>query len=143
MGTSPLELHVETNREDDGRWIADAVELPGVMAYGKTEDEALAKAKVLALQVVTDRLERGEDPLTGHEQAKAFSSAGFSGLGFTAGLLASLLAFWQPSAASAGPRSAASRRVVHTSCLNAQGGRISPSRFTTRSGPRCWRESEE
>lgn len=83
MGTFRLEFHVEIDREDDGRWIADVVELAGVMAYGKTEDEALAKVKVLALQVVTDRLERGEDPLTGHEQQEVFSSAGFSGLGFT------------------------------------------------------------
>jgi predicted RNase H-like HicB family nuclease len=83
MGTFRLELHVEIEREDDGRWIADVVELAGVMAYGKTEDEALAKVKVLALQVVTDRLERGEDPLTGYEQQEGFSSAGFSGLGFT------------------------------------------------------------
>jgi predicted RNase H-like HicB family nuclease len=83
MGTFRLDLHVEIDREDDGRWIADVVELPGVMAYGKTEDEALAKGKVLALQVVTDRLALGEDPLTGHPQQDAFSSAGFSGLGFT------------------------------------------------------------
>ncbi|HVR70982.1 MAG TPA: hypothetical protein VMT87_09065 [Vicinamibacteria bacterium] len=56
---------MEIDREDDGRWFADVVDLPGVMAYGATHSEALAKAKVLALEVVTDRLARNEDPLTG------------------------------------------------------------------------------
>ena len=61
-----LELHIETEREDDGRWIAEILELAGVMAYGQSVDEALATVKVYALQVVTDRLSNGEDPLTGH-----------------------------------------------------------------------------
>lgn len=64
MGPVTLTLHVEIDREDDGRWIADVTEI-GVLAYGKTEDEAMARAKVLAFQVVTDRLSQGEDPLTG------------------------------------------------------------------------------
>lgn len=60
-----LALRVEIDREDDGRWFADVVDLPGVMAYGATHAEALAKAKLLALEVITDRLSRNEDPLTG------------------------------------------------------------------------------
>jgi predicted RNase H-like HicB family nuclease len=55
-----LKLSVEIEREADGRWIADVVELPGVMAYGATADEARAKAQALALRVVADRLEHGE-----------------------------------------------------------------------------------
>ena len=46
--------------EDDGRWIAEVVALAGVMAYGSTREEALAKAEVLALRVLADRLEHGE-----------------------------------------------------------------------------------
>ena len=61
-GRAPLEVTVEIDREVDGRWIADAADIPGVMAYGKTQEEAVAKVKILALQVVTDRLEHGEDP---------------------------------------------------------------------------------
>jgi predicted RNase H-like HicB family nuclease len=51
---------VEIEREDDGRWIAEVVALPGVMAYGPTREDALAKAEVLALRVLADRLEHGE-----------------------------------------------------------------------------------
>lgn len=51
---------VEIEREDDGRWIAEVVALPGVMAYGSTREEALAKVEVLALRVLADRLEHGE-----------------------------------------------------------------------------------
>jgi len=51
---------VELEREDDGRWIAEVVALPGVLAYGTTREEALAKAEVLALRVLADRLEHGE-----------------------------------------------------------------------------------
>lgn len=51
---------VETEQEDDGRWIAEVVELPGVLAYGKTNEEARAKVQALALRVVAERLEHGE-----------------------------------------------------------------------------------
>ena len=51
---------VELEREADGRWIAEVVALPGVMAYGDTREEALARAEVLALRVLADRLEHGE-----------------------------------------------------------------------------------
>ena len=46
---------VEVEREDDGRWIGDVVDLPGVLAYGATREEAVAKAKVLAFRVLADR----------------------------------------------------------------------------------------
>ena len=55
-----MKLKVEIEREDDGRWIAEIQELAGVMAYGPTRDEALARVEVLALRVIADRLEHGE-----------------------------------------------------------------------------------
>jgi predicted RNase H-like HicB family nuclease len=51
---------VEYEQEDDGRWLAEVLELPGVLAYGATPEEATAKAKALALRVVADRLAHGE-----------------------------------------------------------------------------------
>jgi len=52
---------VEIEREDDGRWIGEIADLPGVLAYGASRDEAVAKAKALAFRVLADRLEHGED----------------------------------------------------------------------------------
>ena len=46
---SSITYKVETELEDDGRWIAEVVDLPGVMAYGATEEEAVASAQALAL----------------------------------------------------------------------------------------------
>lgn len=54
---------VELEQEVDGRWIADVQELPGAMVYGKTRNEALAKAEALALRVVAEQLETGEKVL--------------------------------------------------------------------------------
>lgn len=51
---------VEIEQEADGRWIAEVIDLPGVLAYGKTPEEAKAKVQALALRVVADRLEHGE-----------------------------------------------------------------------------------
>jgi len=51
---------VETEREDDGRWLAEVLELPGVLAYGESEDAALSKVQALALRVIAERLEHGE-----------------------------------------------------------------------------------
>ncbi len=51
---------VEYEREDDGRWLAEILELPGVLAYGETSDEAIAKAQALALRTLADRLEHAE-----------------------------------------------------------------------------------
>jgi predicted RNase H-like HicB family nuclease len=53
-------LRIESEREDDGRWIAEVPALPGVLVYAATEAEAAAKVKALALRVIADRLENGE-----------------------------------------------------------------------------------
>ena len=51
---------VEIEQEEDGRWIAEVADLPGVMTYGRTQDEAMARVQALALRVVADRLKHGE-----------------------------------------------------------------------------------
>ena len=51
---------IELEQEEDGRIIAEVIELPGVLAYGKTKEEAIAKAQALALHVIADQLEHGE-----------------------------------------------------------------------------------
>jgi predicted RNase H-like HicB family nuclease len=53
-------FRIELEREVDGRWIAEVVELPGALAYGATQDEAIARAQALALRVVADQLEHDE-----------------------------------------------------------------------------------
>lgn len=53
-------LRVEIEREDDGRWIAEIPELPGVATYGTTKEEAQKNVEMLALRVLADRLEHGE-----------------------------------------------------------------------------------
>jgi predicted RNase H-like HicB family nuclease len=53
-------LRIEVEREDDGRWLAEIADLPGVLAYGQTRDEAIERAKALSLRVMADRLEHGE-----------------------------------------------------------------------------------
>jgi predicted RNase H-like HicB family nuclease len=55
-----MKLTLETEQEDDGRWLAEVPELPGVLAYGATREEAMARADVLALRVVAEQLEHGE-----------------------------------------------------------------------------------
>jgi len=55
-----IRFKVEVEREDDGRWLAEVVELPGVLAYGDTEQAALSRVQALALRVVAERLEHGE-----------------------------------------------------------------------------------
>ncbi len=55
-----MRLKVETEQEEDGRWIAEVPDLPGVMAYGASPMEARTRAQALALRVVADRLEHGE-----------------------------------------------------------------------------------
>jgi len=55
-----VHFQVETEREDDGRWIAEIPALPGVMAYGRSRQEAVWNAQALALRVMADRLENGE-----------------------------------------------------------------------------------
>jgi predicted RNase H-like HicB family nuclease len=60
---TPTRFTIEIEREADGRWIAEIPALPGVLAYGATRDQAIARAKALALRVLAERLEHGE--LTG------------------------------------------------------------------------------
>ncbi len=55
-----MNLAIELEQEDDGRWIAEIDELDGVLVYGATKEEALKKVKTLALRVIADRLENGE-----------------------------------------------------------------------------------
>lgn len=55
-----MQLRIEYDQEEDGRWIAEVVELPGVIVYGSTRQEATAKAEALALRVIADRIEHGE-----------------------------------------------------------------------------------
>lgn len=55
-------LTVEFDREDDGRWIAEVLELPGVMVYGASQEDAYEKVRKLALQVIADSTELSEVP---------------------------------------------------------------------------------
>ncbi len=53
-------MRIEIDREEDGRWITEVPELPGVLAYAASRDQAMASAKALALRVIADRIEHGE-----------------------------------------------------------------------------------
>ncbi len=53
-------MKLEVEREEDDRRIAEVPDLPGVMAYGESRDEAISKAEALALRVIADRLDHGE-----------------------------------------------------------------------------------
>jgi predicted RNase H-like HicB family nuclease len=55
-----MNFEIGCELEDDGRWLAEAPQLPGVLAYGFTRDEAMAKAQVLPLRVLAERLEHGQ-----------------------------------------------------------------------------------
>jgi predicted RNase H-like HicB family nuclease len=55
-----MNFSIECEREEDGRWLAEVPDLPGVMAYGASAEEAQARAQVLALRVLAERLEHGE-----------------------------------------------------------------------------------
>ena len=59
---SRLVYKIETDREADGRWLAEVVDVPGVLAYGATENEAKASAQALALRVLADRIEQQKEP---------------------------------------------------------------------------------
>lgn len=60
MGTDVLQFKIETEREEDGRWIAEVIDLPGALVYGRTQDDAISKAQALGLRVLADRIEHGE-----------------------------------------------------------------------------------
>ena len=53
-------MTIETEREADGRWLAEVLEIAGALTYGPTREQAIAKAKALALRVMAERLECGE-----------------------------------------------------------------------------------
>jgi predicted RNase H-like HicB family nuclease len=55
-----MNLVIQSEQEEDGRWIAEVLELPGTLTYGQTRKEAVDKVKALALRVLADRLEHGE-----------------------------------------------------------------------------------
>ncbi|MGH8576829.1 MAG: type II toxin-antitoxin system HicB family antitoxin [Gammaproteobacteria bacterium] len=55
-----MNFSIEYEQEEDGRWLAEVPQLPGVLAYGNTPDEAMAKAETLALRVLAEQLEHGE-----------------------------------------------------------------------------------
>ena len=54
-------MRIETDREEDGRWIAEVPDLPGVIVYGDNKEDAILKVKALALRVLADRIEHGEE----------------------------------------------------------------------------------
>jgi len=55
-----MNFSIEYEQEEDGRWLAEVPELPGVLAYGSHVEEAMLKAEALALRVIAERLEQGE-----------------------------------------------------------------------------------
>lgn len=59
-GERIVKYDIECEREDDGRWLAEVPQLPGVLAYGATRDEATARVQILALRVLAEKLEHGE-----------------------------------------------------------------------------------
>ena len=62
-----MPLTIEIEREADGRWIAEVPELPGVLAYGQTRQEAIDRIRALCFRVLADRLEHGEADELGAE----------------------------------------------------------------------------
>ncbi len=57
-----VNVTIELDREEDGRWIAETLELPGVMCYGQTRDEAISNTERLVIEVIADRIAHGELP---------------------------------------------------------------------------------
>ena len=62
-GRIGMQFTIEIEQEEDGRWIAEVSELSGVMKYGSTRDSAIARAEALALRVLAERIEAGEQPV--------------------------------------------------------------------------------
>lgn len=58
-----MQFTIETEQEVDGRWIAEVIEIPGVMKYGQSREEAIVHAEALALRVIAERIENGEQPV--------------------------------------------------------------------------------
>ena len=57
-----MRFTIEVEREEDGRWIAEIAEIPGAMTYGESRGEAIARVEALALRVLAERIEVGEQP---------------------------------------------------------------------------------
>jgi predicted RNase H-like HicB family nuclease len=55
-----MNFSIECEQEIDGRWLAEVPQLPGVLCYGISADDAMAKAEVLALRAMAEKLEHGE-----------------------------------------------------------------------------------
>lgn len=55
-----MKLTLEVEQEEDGRWIAEVPDLPGVLVYGESREQAIARAEALALRVLAERVENGE-----------------------------------------------------------------------------------
>ena len=71
-----MQLLIEVEQEEDGRWLSEVPALPGVLAYGQTRQQAVANAQVLALRVIADRIEHGESlPQTADVLPQVFSVA--------------------------------------------------------------------
>lgn len=58
-----MRFTIETEQEDDGRWLAEVMEIPGVVQYGVTREAAIGNAQALTLRVLADRIEHGESPV--------------------------------------------------------------------------------
>jgi predicted RNase H-like HicB family nuclease len=58
-----MQFTTETEQEEDGRWIAEVVEFPGVMKYGRTRGDAIAQTEPLGRRVIAERIEAGEHPV--------------------------------------------------------------------------------
>ena len=56
----PNDFTIEVEQEEDGRWIAEILEIPGVLSYGLTKQQAISNVQALALRVIADKLEQGE-----------------------------------------------------------------------------------
>ena len=111
-----VHLSIDIDREDDGRWIAEALELPGVMTYGQTREEAISNTERLAIEVIADRIKHAELPpsaLNVSFQVLSEQLAGDSGAPRAsrpgANWLAGQAAEWLPQAS--GPRRLAGLRV--------------------------------
>ena len=61
-GHRRMQFTIEVEREEDGRWIAEIGEIPGAMMYGTSRGEAIAKVEALALRILAERIEAGEQP---------------------------------------------------------------------------------
>ena len=56
-----MKFTIECEQEEDGRWLAEVIELPGVLGYGRTPEEAMSRVQALGLRVLADRIEHGEE----------------------------------------------------------------------------------